>query len=316
MKKVSKFFVVLITTSILFGACQSKTDNTTKSTKVESKKEEAKIEMPAKLNMTEDEIALRDQEKAKEKVLKAQEKMASEAIAAVVETQNAIQSLTEKSKGKAIKQLQNTLNKIEEATKKFPDLELLPIDISVKRNVLITDVNSVKQITKDAEKALKNEHLQEARELLSGLSSEIDITTINVPLATYPASIKATIKLINEDKLDEARFNLMTVLNDLVIVKDMIPIPVLNAEVMIDEASRLYLEDRDVNKEEVIKLLDNANYQLKLAEVLGYGKKDKMYKELSNDIKSLKKATKSNSELKNLFEEFKTKLKNFKKKVF
>jgi YfdX protein len=314
MKKASKIVIIgTIIIGFLMSSCQSKT--TSKNEK-DVKKELMKIEMPAKLNMTEDEIALRDQEKAKEKILKIQEKMASEAVEAVVETQNAIQSLSSNTKEKAIKQLQNALGKIEIVTTRFPELELLPIDINVRRNVLITDINSVKQITIEAEKALKKEHLQEARELLSGLSSEIEITTVNIPLAKYSTSIKRTIELIEKDKLDEAKYNLRSTLNDLVIVKDMIPIPVLNAEVMIDEASRLHMEDRNANKEEIIKLLDNADYQLKLAEVLGYGKKDKTYKVLSKDIKSLKEAVKSNSELKTLFNEYKIKLKNFKQRVF
>ena len=316
MKKIRKVLVVFtIITGFLVGSCQSKTKTTSENEK-EVKKDIAKTEMPAKLNMTEDEIAQKDQEKAKEKVLKVQEKMASEAIEAVVETQNAIQSLTNKKKDEAIKQLQNALGKIEIVTTRFPELDLLPIDINVKRNVLITDINSVKQITKDAEKALKKEHLQEARELLAGLSSEIDITTVNIPLISYPTAIKTAVKLIDDNKLDEAKLSLFATLNDLVIVKDIIPIPVLNAEVMIDEASRLHLEDRTANKEEIIKLLDNADYQLKLAETLGYGKKDKKYKDLEKDIKSLKKAVQSNSELKTLFSEFKTKLKNFKQRVF
>ncbi len=314
MKKATKFIVVsIVTTSLLLASCQPKTG---KAPETKKEKDAATIEMPAKLNMTEDEIALRDQEKAKEKVLKAKEKMTSEALEAVLETQKAIQFLSNKKNNDAVKSLQNALGKIAIVTKRFPELKLLPIDINVQRNELITDINTVKQVTKDAKKALKNEQLQEARELLSELSSEIDITTVSIPLATYPAAIKSAIQLINENKVEEARVLLIATLDELVIEKEMIPIPILNAEVMIEEATRLHLEDSKANNGEVINLLDNASYQLQLAEVLGYGKKDKIYKELQQDIKTLKKEATAKSDLKDLLEKLKVKLKNFNERVF
>jgi hypothetical protein len=314
MKKVTKFIVVsIVITSLLLASCQPKTD---KAPETKQEKDAATIEMPAKLNMTEDEIALRDQEKAKEKVLKAKEKMASEALEAVLETQKAIQFLSNKKNNDAVKSLQNALGKIDIATKRFPELKLLPTDINVQRNELITDINTVKQVTKDAEKALKNDQLQEARELLSGLSSEIDITTVSIPLATYPTAIKSATQLINENKVEEARVLLIASLDELVIEKEMIPIPVLNAEVMIEEATRLHLEDSKANNDEVINLLDNASYQLQLAEVLGYGNKDKVYKELQQDIKTLQKEATAKSDLKDLLEKLKIKLKNFNERVF
>jgi hypothetical protein len=315
MKKISKIFVMCSIVTVMLVGCQPKNTLENKEKEV-VKKDIKKIEQPAKLKISENEIAFLNQEKANEKISEVQEKILPEAIGAVVETQNAIKSLTNKTKEKAIKQLQSALDKIEKVNTRFTEIELLPINISVSQNVLITDINTITQITKDAEKALKNKQLQEARELLSGLSSEIDITTVNVPLVTYSDAIKETIKLIEKNRLDAAKYNLIATLNNLVIVKDIIPVPVLNAEVFIDEASRLQLEDSKDNKGEILKLLDNAAYQLKLAEVLGYGKKDKTYKLLINDIKSIKKAVKSNSELKILLSEFKTKLKNFRHKVF
>jgi hypothetical protein len=315
MKKISKIFVMCSIVTVMLVGCQPK--NTLESKEKEVvKKDIKKIEKPAKLKISENEIAFLNQEKANEKISEVQEKILPEAIGAVVETQNAIKLLTNKTKEKAIKQLQSALDKIEKVNTRFTEIELLPINIGVSQNVLITDLNTITQITKDAEKALKNKQLQEARELLSGLSSEIDITTVNIPLVTYPDAIKETIKLIDKNRLDAAKYNLIATLNNLVIVKDIIPVPVLNAEVFTDEASRLQLEDSKDNKGEILKLLDNAAYQLKLAEVLGYGKKDKTYKLLINDIKSIKKAVKSNSELKILLSEFKTKLKNFRNKVF
>ena len=306
MKNLVKTTILLTLIVFAFTSCQNKTD----------KKTEISVEKPTSLNMKEDSIIIKAQAKAMGKIMKAKEKMAAEAIQAVVQTQNTVQLLANKKADEAIKQLEEVIGKIEIVTARYPELELLPIDVNVKTNDLITDINTVKQITKDAEKALKKEHLQEARALLSGLSSEINITTVNIPLGTYPNAIKTAVKLIDENKLDEAKLVLENTLNELVFEEDMLPIPILQAEVMIDEAMARHLEDRKENKTIVLNLLDNAAYQLKLAEVLGYGGKDKMYKELHNDIKSLKKSANSDKDLIDLFNKLKVKVKNFKERLF
>ncbi len=313
MKNTIKSLVLLSAIVIGFTACQSKVKKTDNET---SKKTEVIAEKPANLEMSEDSILIKVQIKAMDKIRKAKEKIVNEAIQAVIETQNTVQLLSNNKADDATKQLEKIIGEIEIITARYPKLELLPIDVNVSTNDLITDISKVKQITKDAEKALKNERLQEARALLSGLASEINITTVNIPLATYPFAIKDAVKLIDEGKLDEAKSVLIATLNELVIEEDILPIPILQAEVLIDEAMASHLENRKENKAIVINLLDNAEYQLKLAEVLGYGEKNKMYKELNNDIKSLKKSANSDADLKELLNKLKLKLKNFREKLF
>jgi len=312
MKKTIKSFVLFSTIIIAFTSCQ------TQGKKAPNKllNNEIAIEQPATLEMSEDSIIIKSQIKAMQKVKEAREKIATEAIQTIVKTQSAVQLLANKNVSKATKQLKEVSSEIEAIVKKHPNLDLLPIDVSVKTNDLITDISTVKQVTKDAEKALKNEQLQKARVLLSKLSSEINITTVSVPLVTYPREIKRAIKLINQGKVSEAETVLITTLNALVIEENKLPIPILQAEVLIDEAMARHLEDRTENNALVINLLENADYKLKLAEVLGYGNKDKMYKELRNDIKLLKKSANSDKDLKELFNKLKVKVKTFRERLF
>jgi len=305
MKRIIKSLVLFLVIIIAFGSCQS-----------QAKKVEVTIKKPASLEMSEDSLIIKSQMKAMDKIRKAKEKILVESIQAVVETKNTVQLLSSNKAKEATKQLKGVIKKIDTITAKYPKLKLVPLDINSETNDLITDISTVKQITKDAEKALKNEHLQKARELLTGLSSEIDITTVNIPIATYPSAIKKAINLIDKNKLDDARLVLINTLNNLVIEKETLPIPILQAEVLINEAMTRHLENRKKNKAIVINLLDNAEYKLKLADVLGYGGKDKMYKELNNDIKSLKKSANSDADLKDLFNKLKTKLKKFKERLF
>jgi len=305
MKKIIKSLALFAVIIVAFGSCQS-----------QAKKAEVTTKKPASLEMSEDSLMIKSEMKAANKVRSAKEKVLVESVQTVIETRNSVQLLNNNKAKEAVKHLNSIIEKLDTITAKYPNLKLVPIDINAETNDLITNISTVKQIAKDAEKALKNEHLQEARELLAGLASEIDITTVNIPIDTYPVAINKAIKLIKNNKLNDAKTLLINTLNDLVIVKEKLPIPILQAEVLIDEAMARHLENRKQNKAIVINLLDNADYKLKLAEVLGYGGKDKVYEELHNDIKSLKKSTDSDADLKDLFSKLKTKLKKFKERLF
>lgn len=314
MKKSIKSLVILSMLIITFSSC--KENNTAKNSDNNGiNSTEVISEKPATLEMKEDSLVIRVQQKAMEKVLKAKKKMASKVLLAVIKTQNSLMLLSDNKVDKAKKGLKEALSIIDAATAQYPDIKLLPINTDIKTIDLITDINSVKQITKEAEKALKNEHLQEARKLLTGLSSEIDITTVNIPLETYPKDIKEVLNLISQDKIAEAIFVLNNTVDGLVFESSMLPVPVLRAEVLIEEAMDRHLEDRTANKAIVINLLDNAAYQFKLAEVLGYGTNNNMYQELQKDIKSLKKSVNSDGDLKELFNKLKLKVSNFKEQI-
>ena len=67
--------------------------------------------------------------------------------------------------------------------------------------------------------------MQQARALLSGLASESELQVTNLPLATYPAAIKAVAPLIDAGKKDEAKAALQLALNTLVVERFITPLP-------------------------------------------------------------------------------------------
>ena len=74
---------------------------------------------------------------------------------------------------------------------------------------------------------------------------------------------------------------------------------------------------KEKDKKAVAQLyLDNADYQLQLADAMGYGKKDKEYKELAEAIKALKQSITDDKESKGQFENLTEKIKNFKERLF
>jgi len=116
------------------------------------------------------------------------------------------------------------------------------------------------------------------------------ITTLSIPLATYPLAIKDAIKLIDQGNTNEAGNLLYEAFNLLVKTTEIMPLPVLKAEALIMEASELETRNdisKASSKAEILLLTDSAKDKLKLAEMLGYGVKAD-YKPLYDAIDEIK----------------------------
>jgi len=144
----------------------------------------------------------------------------------------------------------------------------------------------VKAMIHDAEEYLEDGEIQKARPLVGNLASEIVIQSTSIPLATYPAAIKAIVPLIDEGRHDEARTELQAALNTLVVTTDeVIPLPVFRAKQLLSNAEALAEnKERTVkDNETLVDLLAAARTQLNMAELLGYGSKKSftaMYEQL------------------------------------
>ncbi|MCE7886688.1 MAG: hypothetical protein DYH13_04195 [Alphaproteobacteria bacterium PRO2] len=115
---------------------------------------------------------------------------------------------------------------------------------------------------------------------------ETVISTANIPLATYPASIKEAVRLIDQNKMEEAKTVLQTALNTLVITEAVIPLPVIRAREFLKEAETLSekAERTPEDNQRLTALLDASRKEIEMAQALGYGTKkdfDTFYKELS-----------------------------------
>ena len=223
----------------------------------------------------------------KRKVLaEKKQQLVTEAEEAVSGTQKALEALEKKDPKTALSILQTVSGKLDIILAKDPSMALVPAGIETDIFDFKGDAKTIKQEIKKADKLLDAGKIQGARQILSGLASELRITLINIPLGSFPLAIKEAVKLIDAGKTNEAANILNDVLNMLVKTTEIIPLPILNAETLLTEASGLeYKEDLSTEKstEEVMKLANEAKDSLKLAELLGYGSKDN-YKMLYNAI--------------------------------
>jgi cell division septum initiation protein DivIVA len=235
-----------------------------------------------------------------------------EAIRAIKYTNDAYIYLNAKKIDKAKEALKKAIGELTVVLNAPNTPYLLPIDSQIEAIEYLGTINNIsKQITA-AKVALAKHQLPLTRQILNSLKSEIDIKTINIPLATYPDAIKLAIKYLNENKVKEAKDVIAMALNTLVTTNTIIPIPLVKANQLVIEASKIAQKD----KKQTLKYLEEAKKQLKIAELLGYtSKSDTTYKMLKDAINKIEDKLNNNKDTKSLFEELKTKIKEFKEKA-
>jgi Tfp pilus assembly protein PilF len=250
-------------------------------------------------------------------VVKAEQKAQStqlikEAIKAIQYTQDALIYLNGKKIKKAKEALKNAVGQLAIVLNSPNPPYLLPVDVQIEAYQFQGKMSDIAKMVAQAKLLVAENKLPQARQILNALRDEIVIKTINLPLATYPAALNLAIKYLNEGKIKEAKDVLAMALSTLVEVDTIIPIPLIKAQALVTEASKIVKKDQ----KEALKYLEEAKRQLELARLLGYASKSNTtYKELEKAIKHLEKEIKANHKTAGLFEELIQKLKEFKEKA-
>ena len=203
-------------------------------------------------------------------------KLLADATAALAETHKALKALENRNNEAALKALAEVTGKLDLILARDPKLAQTPVATEVVTYDLLSNLDTIKSVIQEAKAHFNDGEIQKARPLVASLASEIQYRTHHIPLATYPAAIKALVPLIDAGKIDEAKARLQAALNTLVVTTDdVIPLPKLRAEHLLKQAQEL-AEKKDRSKEENDKLtkhIQAAREQLQMAELLGYGKK-------------------------------------------
>ncbi|HFD12592.1 MAG TPA: YfdX family protein [Crenotrichaceae bacterium] len=197
-----------------------------------------------------------------------------------------------------------------------PSLGMVPIDVQVQVIEGIHDLKTIKKLQDELEDLIDDDRFQAARPIVDSLVDEIRVTTISLPLATYPTAIDLIAPLIDAGKLDEAKQALINVLNTFVVEEDVTPLSIIRAEEKLDEAFQIE-HTQDLKKEsvrdQIEKLANEAKQEIEVAETLGYGSKDD-FEVLYDGVNALKK-TIGRSGFKGEWHKLKKSLSNFKNRI-
>ncbi len=249
---------------------------------------------------------------AKEDARNKQTKLAAEAIESLKYAQSAVINLEHKESKKATEDLEKAIGKLEVimAAKDAP--KLLPVNNLIRVQEFVGTAEDVDKSVKLAKRLLDDGKVQEARAVMIPLVSEIDITVVSLPLASYPDALKLAAKYIHEKQEEKAKEVLYIALSTFTEVTEVVPIPLLECTDLVSAASRIAKED----KNRALKYLDAANDTLDVAEKLGYvSKSETTYKMLHEKIEEVKKEIKGKNKAEKLFESLAEKLKEFKEKI-
>jgi len=243
--------------------------------------------------------------------LKNEEVLIQDAMSALEKTKDALIAFDKNDNKLALKYMEEALGKLDLILARDPNLKLVPVDVQSQIVQLVSDLETIKQTRKEAEKLVKKGHLQAARQLLNTLASEIRISTYNIPLLTYPVAIKLAVRKHDEGDMDEAKQVLDNALNTLVVEKVIIPIPVINAQFMVGIAA----DSMETNKTKTLELLNNAQNQLELAEALGYGDRDREFRDIDKNIEEIKNKINKDEKATGLLDSLKTRMQSFKERI-
>ena len=216
--------------------------------------------------------------------------MLGDATGAIQDTQAALKHLDESRTKEALAALERATGKLDIILARDPKLELAPAAVGVVTYDVQGGLDAVKKVRQQAEDFIADGALQEARRLLKNLASETVISVTNIPLATYPDAIKSAVKLIDQNKKDDAKLVLQTALNTQVVTDTVIPLPVVKAREALKSAESLAEKKnrtKDDNDRPCQASMDQAREHLEFAQALGYGTKkdfEKMYAQL-NEIR-------------------------------
>ncbi len=201
------------------------------------------------------------------------------------ETVTALRALQKNQVQPAKEALKKATKLFDKALKKDPQLALVPIADEIQVNDFTGDSKLVRHIIESVESLLKDNDTQVARSMLLPLQDEMEMKTEFIPMGAYPLATKEALKILNKGNTKLAFTTLATALNGIVTQIVILPIPLLTAQNLVLEASKL---DKS-NKKGALKLLSVADDELEKAILLGYTKRHTAeYANLQTQIKKIK----------------------------
>jgi len=306
---MKKTMLLLLFLAVAFAGCNKKE---TKGTAVSSADS---LKVPVSNYLSDQQLQVQVDQEINDLLSLANDERISDANEIINLSQHAVQNILDSTYTKAIETLEEAIGKAEVLTTSRPDLSLIPLDVQITSRDLVANIDAVKGIEKEAEHLMNMGYLQSARHLLTGLASELEITTPMLPMETYPDALSLAAKALNNNNPDEALILLNTALNTVFVETYYIPLPLIRAERMLSEMSTLM--EKGGKTKEVQILMENAEYQIHFAEALGYGKKDKEFEELYSSIKQIKQelGKESKGDSAGLTKKLTEKLKTFKERI-
>ena len=277
MKSIVIFFLGLV---LFWGGCTPQKDDG-------PAKEVIKIEQPAERYLSENEMQDYINEEINLAVDIGNQFILRDAANALSNVRNAVIFIRQKDYEEARELLTQAMGKVELLLRAKQTKALAGVNVEI--NLGVKNVNEAYKIINELDSLIENQEYQKVRDLAPLLSNEILITRESLLIDKFSDVLKQADQFFRAKDYEHALAELNNVLETVSFEYTTIPLPVVRAERMIAEAGAL-LEKEDIEYENIEILLNNAAYEIKFAELLGYGKEETDLKSLVQKIESLKKS--------------------------
>jgi hypothetical protein len=229
-------------------------------------------------------------------------------LAAFNNVQKAVELLQAEGKEKqALAALEKAVGQFDTIMAARPELSLVPIQSDVEVSELITTPTLVKRDIQLAIDLLKDNKVIAARALLAPMQDDMVATTIYLPMATYPEAIKLATKALVKGDKDESLAIIGQALTTFVVKESVIPLGLIRAQVLIEEASKL---DKEKDKANIKTLLARAADELEVAKLLGYTDDEGLaYEGIKDQISALQKEVDGKNVVEKLYKKLTTSFK-------
>jgi hypothetical protein len=277
MKSIVIFFLGLV---LFWGGCTPQKDDG-------PAKEVIKIEQPVERYLSENEMQDYINEEINLAVDIGNQFILRDAANALSNVRNAVIFMRQKDYEEARELLTQAMGKVELLLRAKQTKALAGVNVEI--NLGVKNVNEAYKIINELDSLIENQEYQKVRDLAPLLSNEILITRESLLIDKFSDVLKQTDQFFRAKNYERALAELNNVLETVSFEYTTIPLPVVRAERMIAEAVAL-IEKEEVEYDNVEVLLNNAAYEIKFAELLGYGKQETDFKSLVQKIESLKKS--------------------------
>lgn len=159
------------------------------------------------------------------------------------------------------------------------------VDIEVLESV--ENAENARQIIQDVDSLMELGELQKAKNLMTQLTSELRITRESISISSYLQTLRNADRLMKDKQYEQALLELNSILSSVTVEQSITPLPLIISQRMVMEMEKL-LDEEQPDKESILTLLNNAEYQIRFSEMLGYGKTENEYQEIFNAIEEIK----------------------------
>lgn len=273
---MKKIFALVILTALLIIGCKEGV-NITDPDKI--------VKKPTANYLSEDELQGYINKQLNVAIDFGNEFVLAEAANALYLTRNAISAIRNEEYGKARGNLAKAIAKTELMLMSSEKKVTAEVKIAINKGV--ENATQAYHVINEIDSLVKVNGYQQIKQYIHQLSNEITITRESLVLASFLKILKAgEARLIAKD-YEGALLQLSSIENSTIVEQSVVPIPILRAEKNLIAAKNLSEAD-STDYKNISVLLDNTEYELNFAELLGYGNRESDFAELYNIIAEIR----------------------------